>query len=154
MVDSSKDLSLLFVLASHPEVDLRVLHLVRDSRAIAHSWTRHRLQPQFTTEERYMDRYSPLRSCAEWWYRNLGTEAARCLAQRYHRVRYEDLIESPIEVLEVIESKLDCETEGISIDNDVAVHLTGDHLASGNPARFDQGRVLLQPEQAASTTGF
>ena len=40
IVDSSKDPSFAFVLASIPEIRLSVVHLVRDSRAVAFSWTR------------------------------------------------------------------------------------------------------------------
>ena len=37
VVDSSKHASLAFCLSKRPEVDLRVIHVVRDSRAVAYS---------------------------------------------------------------------------------------------------------------------
>lgn len=39
-VDSSKHASLAFCLRWCPDLDLRVLHVVRDSRAVAYSWTK------------------------------------------------------------------------------------------------------------------
>src|SRR5215475_6872222 len=39
VVDSSKHASLAFCLSSCPDIDLRVIHVVRDSRAVAYSWT-------------------------------------------------------------------------------------------------------------------
>jgi len=40
VVDSSKHASLAFCLRRRAELDLRVIHVVRDSRAVAFSWTR------------------------------------------------------------------------------------------------------------------
>jgi hypothetical protein len=45
VVDSSKHASLAFCLASRGEIDLRVIHLVRDSRAVAYSWSRKVARP-------------------------------------------------------------------------------------------------------------
>src|ERR1022692_3637443 len=45
VVDSSKHPSLAHCLRWLPDVDLRVLHLVRDSRAVAYSWSRQVRRP-------------------------------------------------------------------------------------------------------------
>ena len=40
VIDSSKHASLAFCLRSCPGLDLRVIHMVRDSRAVAYSWSK------------------------------------------------------------------------------------------------------------------
>lgn len=45
-VDSSKHASLAFCLRWRPDLDLRVLHVVRDSRAVAYSWTKQVRRPE------------------------------------------------------------------------------------------------------------
>jgi hypothetical protein len=46
IVDTSKYPGYAATLNKHPDVDLRVIHLIRDSRAMAHSWTRPLREPQ------------------------------------------------------------------------------------------------------------
>ena len=48
IVDSSKFASYGHLLASNPAFDVRVIHLVRDSRAVAHSWQRRKRRTQAT----------------------------------------------------------------------------------------------------------
>ena len=40
VIDSSKHASLAFCLSTSPALDLRVVHVIRDSRAVAYSWSR------------------------------------------------------------------------------------------------------------------
>ncbi|HET6214816.1 MAG TPA: sulfotransferase, partial [Micromonosporaceae bacterium] len=40
VVDSSKHAALAYCLAGTPDLDLRVLHVVRDARGVAYSWTK------------------------------------------------------------------------------------------------------------------
>ena len=95
VVDSSKDISTLHLLAAMPDVRVRILHLVRDSRAVAYAWTKEKVRPNVVGQLTYMVRYSPRQSAADWMVRNLLTEAARGSTAGYMRVRYEDLIANP-----------------------------------------------------------
>ena len=45
-MDASKHASLAFCLRTEPAIDLRVMHLVRDPRAVAYSWTRPLKRPE------------------------------------------------------------------------------------------------------------
>lgn len=149
VVDDSKDLSLLYLLARLPEVDLSVVHLVRDSRATAYSWTKQKRRPEFAESQRYMDRYSPTRSAAEWWYRNVGVELVRPLVRRHVTVRYEDLVERPADevggLLEGLGLPIPPRAPAIQRR---AIDLRGDHLVWGNPFRFQHGRVELRLDDA------
>ncbi len=48
VVDSSKDPPHGFVLREVPQIDLRAVHLVRDSRGVAYSWTKRVVRPDAT----------------------------------------------------------------------------------------------------------
>ena len=46
VVDSSKHVSLAFALSHDADLDLRVLHMVRDPRAVAYSWSKEVARPE------------------------------------------------------------------------------------------------------------
>lgn len=145
VVDESKDLSLLYLLAADERVRLAVLHLVRDGRAVAHSHRRRRLRPEFVRERRYMERYSAWYAAFDWLYRNLGAEGARLCVGDYLRILYEDLAQDADRALARIERRLGCPIEPVG---DGVVELGGDHLACGNPSRFRHGPVELRLDDA------
>lgn len=152
LVDSSKHASLAFCLRSRPEIDLRVVHLVRDSRAVAYSWTTRVVRPDASAES-YMTTYSPVRAAAQW---NIENYAMALLARRgtpVLRVRYEDLVAAPEQTMLALAafaglragaSALDfIGTEG---DSRFAV-LHEAHTASGNPMRFATGKVGIRGDE-------
>jgi len=77
VVDSSKDASHAYVLANIPEIQLYVVHLVRDSRAVAYSWQRKKVSHIMANEEIYMDRYGPVGSSLNWLNANLPSETLK-----------------------------------------------------------------------------
>lgn len=97
IVDSSKAPSHGFLLRSVAGLDVDVVHLVPDSRAVAYSWRRLKMKPEVHWELGYMPRYGPARSAFEWSVMNLASHA---LGRgrgggRYHRLLYEDLATHP-----------------------------------------------------------
>src|SRR3989337_4505879 len=54
VIDSSKDISSLYLLRRIPEIKLHVLHLVRDSRAVAFSWQRQKARADLVGKTGYM----------------------------------------------------------------------------------------------------
>ncbi len=152
VVDSSKHPSLAFCLRWRPELDLRVIHVVRDSRAVAYSWTRRVSRPD-SAETTYMATYSPAAAAREW---NVHNGAMQLLAARgvpTLRVRYEDLVADPAAVLTLI-----ARFAGIAVGpGDLAfvgldagvrwARLKAGHTASGNPMRFTTGQVTISPDE-------
>ena len=65
LVDSSKHAALAYCLRFAPSIDLRVVHVVRDSRGVAYSWTKTVTRPETDGLEE-MTRYSPSRSALLW----------------------------------------------------------------------------------------
>ncbi len=102
IVDSSHEPSQALVLARLPQIRLKVLHLVRDSRAVAFSSTRVKLAFEGGGERTYLPRKNAVTSALGWDWRNLWASRIAHLRRHsiaYARLRYEDLIRSPAEAL-------------------------------------------------------
>jgi hypothetical protein len=149
IVDSSKHSALAHVLRWADDVDLRVVHVVRDARGVAYSWTKTVARPETDgTDE--MTRYSPARSALLW---NAHNAAFGLLARRgvpVRRMRYEQFLADPRAALRdlaayagvpVAASDLDFLGEGYA-------DLSVGHSAAGNPMRFTVGRVPLRRDDA------
>src|SRR5205085_5528348 len=70
IVDASRFISYAHILETQPDIQLYVLHLVRDPRAVAFSWTRKRVG---TTASRVVQlrQQKPARAAIEWTFQNL-----------------------------------------------------------------------------------
>jgi hypothetical protein len=152
LIDSSKHASLAFCLARRPDVDLRVIHLVRDSRAVAYSWTTRVARPDAGGES-YMTTYRPVRAAGHW---NTENFALQLLARRgtpVLRVRYEDLVRSPEQTVQLLADfaglPADASTLGfIGTDGDSRTAMLHEaHTASGNPMRFSTGKVSIRGDE-------
>lgn len=132
VVDSSKDPSYAFLLRSVAGLDVSVVHLVRDSRAVAYSWTRAKVRPEIHWQVEYMRRRSPLRSALVWTGCNLLFEAIRHQHDPYLRVKYEDFTSEPARhVAEIVEWAGGSSSPGMA-DSETPFR----HDISGNPIRF------------------
>ncbi|MGH9244421.1 MAG: sulfotransferase family protein [Acidimicrobiales bacterium] len=146
VVDSSKEPHYSYILRSLRGVDVYFVHLVRDARAIAHSWSRARRERGFDGRV-LMERRSPATSAVHHDVSNLAAEIlwARVPA-RYRRVRYEDFIADPAATIRAIG-----EFAGEPIDPTPFVDgsratLGPMHSAWGNPNRFMQGTIALRAD--------
>jgi hypothetical protein len=147
IVDSSKEPAHGYAMSLVPNVDLRVLHLVRDPRAAAYSWLKKKPQPDSETKE-FMVRFSPTKSSAMWDSWNASAEALwRRSRDRYLRVRYEDFVANPRESFTNILRLLGEEHAELPLASDSAVKLGVSHTVSGNPNRFDTGAVELRQDR-------
>jgi sulfotransferase family protein len=147
IVDTSKFPSYGFALGMVPSIDLHVVHLVRDPRAVAYSWLRRRLHPDPESPE-YMPLRSPAASSLRWIARNLATEAFwRSSPKRYLILRYEDFVaEMQATIARVLELVRE---EPISLPH-VAEHevkLGTNHNIWGNPSRLQTGTVEIRPDR-------
>ena len=154
VIDASKHASTAFLLRRVPGIDLRVVHLVRDSRGVAYSWTKEVKKPEVTSDDAFMPQYSPSSSGRQWVAYNLLFDALGLL-DRTMLLRYEALMANPREGLERILAFVD---EPITpfdfLGFDAAggsVNLGCDHTVAGNPMRFHQGRLDLRLDQAWTT---
>jgi hypothetical protein len=149
VVDSSKyPLHGLF-LTSMPDVDLVGMLLVRDPRAVAHSWQRRRLRPEVHWERREMPRHSVLRSALAWNVSNRLTERIGKAGVDLRVQRYEDFVAKPLATLEEIASFALGE-RGVRLTDAVFEADPGKprHTIAGNPVRLGRGRVEVRPDIA------
>ncbi|GGP92663.1 sulfotransferase [Streptosporangium pseudovulgare] len=146
VVDSSKHASTAFCLTA-AGLDVRVVHVVRDPRAVAHSWRRRVPRPE---DGRPMTRWSPARTSLHWLAQNLSLELLARGGARVTRVRYEDLLDAPAAVLGRLaaEAGLPPRLDFLSAGR---ADLSPAHTVSGNPVRFTVGRIGLDPDDGWRT---
>lgn len=148
VVDSSKQASLPYVLRYADDVDLRVLHCVRDSRAVAYSWTKQVPRPESTrVEARFMTRYSPALLAVKWVQHNLVIDGLRLGRIPTKLLRYEDWVADPVAAHRsaLAFAGLDPRANN-DVDHDW-VDLPTTHTCSGNPMRFTAGRVQIRSDE-------
>jgi Sulfotransferase family len=147
VVDSSKRPSDAALLRLLPGVVPHYVHMVRDPRAVAYSWRRRK---QWTTTDptRFMRRHGAVDSTILWISFNLATEAVTSQhgSDKSLRVRYEDFISSPRDVLKAIADLVDEHPREFPFVADRTVQLGGNHTVSGNPSRFKVGMVELRDD--------
>lgn len=145
VVDSSKrpQDAAVAVLAMDPGAT-ELLHLVRDPRAVAHSWTRRKVSAGGTE----MGRNPPIKAALRWDEMNLGAQRL-CAAvgdHRSSRLRYEDFVAAPGPTLERIVARILPDGGAAELPmtgTDTAV-LTPNHAVMGNPDRFRTGETTIR----------
>ncbi len=147
LVDASKDPQHAYILRTIPGFDVRIVHLIRDSRAVAYSWRRVRRRPEIHWEGRDMPRYPVGRTAVAWSLTNLASGVARRVGLPYVRVRYEDLVDDPAGQLVRILTALGIEPPPVDFISDRSVFLRPAHTVSGNPMRFETGPVRIEQDQ-------
>lgn len=143
LVDSTKLPDHAFTLMHIGAIDLYILHLVRDSRAVYFSWQRKRMRDDiFKGKRREMVRRSTGRVVRMWDGYNLATEViGRSRNVKYTRVRYEDFTSRPREVIARLLAYLDEPDAENPVAEDGSVELRGSHAVWGNPSRTCRGRI-------------
>jgi hypothetical protein len=151
MLDSSKHPSTAYLLRLLPELDLRVVHLVRDSRGVAYSWTKLVARPEATerSAQKEMYRYRAWRAALLWDLHNAGLSGLRGLGVPVWRLHYERLIADPVATVHDLADFLG--VDGVSIEQFVtprSVRVGPAHQISGNYMRFETGELPLRNDDA------
>jgi sulfotransferase family protein len=138
VVDSSKYPAEAAALLARDDLDVRVLHVVRDPRATALSYGR---------DKSYVTRMSAARSTAYWSAVNLASDLLGLRSDgRYLRVRHEDFGRQPRQVIAEI-----MRFAGLAgpnpVDHAGNVVLAGNHTVTGNPDRLQRGRVAIHADE-------
>jgi hypothetical protein len=126
-------------------VELHVVHLVRDSRAVAFSWRRHKARPEIHWRRQLMDRHSLTRSSLEWDVHNFLVSTRRSSLASYSLVRYEDLVSRPdLAIARIGHAIGETWDLGAVLDDGAELSLRPSHTASGNPSRFTTGSTRIR----------
>lgn len=145
IVDSTKHSSYPFVLRHLRSVDTRIVHSLRDSRAVAHAWAKTVRRAEVTDRVEFMPKHKPHWTARQWAISCLLIECLPVLGLPVLDVRYEDLVQDPQgEIARILGFA------GVPVDPDIAfvgpdwVELEPTHTVSGNNSRFRTGRVPVR----------
>lgn len=149
VLDASKDLGPLYFLRRVPDLDVAVVHLVRDPRAVAYSWRRPKRRPEFVDREVYMTRHGAADVAWRWAYSNRLAERSRRHFPAHLTLRYEDFVAEPRRHLEALCGLAGLEAPDLGFLAGDQARLTHvNHMLSGNPMRFTDGTVTIRPDLA------
>jgi hypothetical protein len=148
VVDISKRPLDAAVMAGAPGIDTYVLHVVRDPRAVVHSWSRAKT---FTAagQVRTMGTRGLASSVRRWTSNALFAEALRRRhpPDRWLHLRYEDFAAHPRATIEEILGFLGAPGTTPFTDARTA-RLHPNHIVAGNPSRFTTGEVTIRSDDA------
>ncbi len=149
VVDASKHASTALVLAATPGIDLKLLHVVRDSPAVAYSWTKEIARPEAGPGE-YMATWSPAQTALHWTSENALIDRLAGQGVPTHLIRYEDFVVDPHAALTRLLTFVGREDadSALSFVDGSSLHLDPSHTVAGNPMRFSSGVVDVVPDQA------
>jgi hypothetical protein len=149
VIDSSKHSALAHCLRYSPDLDLRVLHVVRDPRGVAYSWTKAVARPE-SDGRADMTRYPPARTAVLWNAHNAALGLLRQRGAAVERLRYEDFVASPCAEIDRVAAfaGLDICASDLEFLRDDTVHLGRSHSAAGNPMRFTTGEIEVRADEA------
>jgi hypothetical protein len=147
VIDTSKRPLDAAVMAGLDGIDHYVLHVLRDPRAVAHSWRRAK---SFSVgdETRTMGTRRLPSTVRRWLASAIETEALRrhLPPQHWLRLRYEDFCAEPVESMDRVLSMMG--VAGRPPFEDVAtVSLRPNHIVAGNPSRFTVGSVRIRVDE-------
>jgi hypothetical protein len=148
VVDSMKFPYHARMLPHVPAVDLRFIHLVRDSRGVAHSQTK-TVRKQGTAG-RYRRHRHPLRTALRWDSVNLTIHSLTRTATPSALVRYEDVVSDPAGQLERIArfAGVPLAPGDTSFIRGSEIDLPMGHLPAGNRMRMEAGPITLRRSDA------
>jgi Sulfotransferase family len=154
IVDSSKVPQFAWLLCELENVEVHVIHLVRDSRAAVYSWSRDKLlseQPGIRLASERLRRHSLTKSTVEWNALNLMLEMKNKCFSSYTFMRYEDLVADPWRELKRVAESV----AAFNIENPEGFENTWrlgpSHIASGNPDKFTIGPVAIEYDRRWQT---
>ncbi|MDF2966616.1 MAG: glycosyl transferase family 2 [Nocardioidaceae bacterium] len=154
VVDASKWPGHGLALARSGAVDLRVIHLVRDPRGVAFSWSKTDVaRPQaagMSGATARMAAHGAGATALRWTAFQLECDALRAVVPYSTRVRYEDLVARPlVTVGEALRTLgLHSAAHDVRHIHHGTVDLSPSHGLSGNPSRFTSGAVRLRLDEA------
>ncbi|MGB0370595.1 MAG: sulfotransferase [Opitutales bacterium] len=148
LIDSSKHPCYAHLLLASGRFNMKILHIVRDPRATAHSWQRKRKRPEIHWENKDMPTFNPVTSSLHWCAANRLMETfKKDIPEAYHLMRYEDLVQDPQSAIRAAWGDFDLPEPDLSFfsGKNEAV-LANAFTVAGNPFRFKKGTISIKPD--------
>lgn len=144
IIDSSKWPAHVGILGLVPNIEPWIVHLVRDPRAVAHSYRRYKHHPG----QPPLPQFGPVHTSLSWTARNLAVEAAQRFVpdERCRLLRYEDFVRAPRDTTAELGTWLGLSEPASGFLDDRTVRLGTAHVMGGNPRRFDRGDIEIRAD--------
>jgi hypothetical protein len=152
VVDSSKRASLASCLCEFADVDLKLIHIVRDSRGVAYSCTKPITRVD-SVDKAVFGTAPPATTALNWIVQNVALEMLTKKGAPTYLITYEEFIKEPIRCFRELASFAGLPADDTTVEflsNEHAVLGTG-HSIGGNPMREQTGRVALRLDEAWRT---
>jgi hypothetical protein len=147
IVDSSKDASHGYLLRSMgSRIDLRVVHLVRDARAVAYSLCERRKFDPGSGRE--IGGHGYVRAAAGWSVTNLLVEGLRAPRRPYLRLPYERFAAQPEASLRRVVRFAGGDDAAVTMPGGTLDLDLEHHTVAGNPMRFERGSKPIRADDA------
>jgi len=133
------------LLGQNATLDVRVVQLIRDSRAVSYSVLKRNNTPGSSVTDRIIPLDDFARVAREWTTYNLVFELEGMLAKNWLRIRYEQFVTDPIKIVRGVLSRLGetgPDLSGFAGSNTVNLH--ENHIVGGNRNRFEIGNQSIQ----------
>jgi len=152
VVDSTKRPSLAVILAKRPDVDLRLVHIVRDPRGVVHSWSKAVRVPDRAGPRAHMKTRSAVQITRRWLTVNAMSELVGRADMPSCRIRYEDLVRDPRAVLSSVAAVSGAAgaTDGrdpFPFLDEQGLHLGSSHTVAGGRIRMRRGVLPLRLDE-------
>jgi Sulfotransferase family len=147
VIDTSKRALDAAMLTSHDDIEQYVLHVVRDPRAVVHSW-RNAKSFSVDGETHTMGTRRLGGTVRRWWWSSLAAEMLQrqVPASRWLRIRYEDFAQRPEAVIGEVLTLLGEAPDRSPFQDGHTVMLHPNHMVAGNPSRFSLGPVPIRTD--------
>lgn len=148
VVDTSKRAVDASLLTSGEAIEQYVVHVVRDPRAVVHSWRNSKSFDAGGQTRTIGTRRLP-GTVRRWWWSALTIALLRRRIDesRWLRVRYEDFASDPQAVVARVLGLLDETPAGSPFVGSDTVELHPNHMVAGNPSRFVVGTVRIRLDE-------
>lgn len=137
IVDSSKNPAYLFTVMGLEDIELYVLHLVKDPRDVVASWSK---------PKQYVESRSHFHAARDWLLFNWFIERlARNSSAQYRFLRYEDFVQNPAVEFQKIVDWVSGESVPVKfLNGNVAMIKASQHSLAGNPDKFETGKIEIR----------
>jgi hypothetical protein len=134
IVDSSKNPANALLASLIPEVELHVLHVVRNPHRVVASWAK---------KKGYLKAHPRRKVIAWWWSFNLLSEALKLRARSYRLLRYEDFVREPEKRMQEITADVVGTAPAMPFLNGTEARVQLQHDLGGNPDKLGGGRINI-----------
>ncbi len=134
IVDSSKTPDFAYILSQFSDVEIFVLHLVREPWGVVSSWRK---------PKDYLRSQSVVRVSLGWMVNNLMIELFRLKKIRYQRVFYEELTQHPKKTLRRIIKFMKVEDKSLDFIQNSHAFIHNQHILGSNPDKLKKEKKVL-----------